>query len=163
MPECKPAAAPCEQRGLTWFDWASSIFTKICDVNAWLGLIASRVNVAPYGKQALDTVQHGFNEGAAVNVTVPAGALSIQATIDNEYAADNRLTVQKGAGTEYQLPAGSDFTLPAITPIWSAEEDGSDPLVGQGYYPQYTIKFPAGSRGFVIATYRGTAPALTIS
>lgn len=162
--ECKPQAASCSERGLSWFDWASSIHRRMCDVIAWLAGIFDNTRIANNGTIQLAPVHHHINIGSsATTVVIPAGAIALQAVIDNEYASSYRLEVTRDGDVARLLPAGADFRLDAITPLYTATATGTGPRQGHGIYPQYTFKWPAGSRGFVTAIYTGTAPALTVS
>lgn len=164
MADCKPQAADCSERGFSWFDWASSIHRRICDVIAWLAGIFDNTRIANNGTQALIPVHHHINiSGDKITVNIPAGAVAIQAVIDNDYAAAFRLEVQKAGDVVRLLPAGADFQLDAITPIFTANATGNSVRQGHGTYPAYTFKWPAGSRGFVTAIYVGTAPDFTVS
>lgn len=160
--ECKPEKSPCGDRGLSWFDWANSFFTRICNLIAWAGAIFVNTRKAPYGKLALIPAHAGLNSGAARTVTVPAGAISIQACIDNEYGSVHRLTVVVG-GVDVLLPTGVDFVLPPITPVFSADASGNNCYEGYGYYPQYVFKYPAACRGFITAIYRGQTQTIVVA
>jgi len=163
MPSCEPEKSPCGTRGLSWFDWAHSIHSRLCDVISWLSGIYGHLKIAPYGKVALATTHFGFNAGGPARViTIPAGAISINAIVDNEHGASKSMTVQVNGGTGYPLPLGVDLYLPPITPVYSADVDGLNSVVGYGHYPEYTISFPADTRGYVTATYRGLAQPFTI-
>jgi len=163
--ECKPTAAACNDKGLTWSDWASSIFYRLCDTLAWLGGIFDNTSIAPGGVLPLSPVQYGFNAimGVPHIIIVPAGALCIQAVIDNDYAATYRINAQIQGGADYPLPAGTDLNLPVISPMYRANSEGRNCLTGQGVYPQYTLTFPAGARGFVSAIYPTSGNAFIIT
>ncbi len=161
--ECLPEKSQCQDRGLSWYDWAYSFFKRLCTLIAWAAAIFGAVRKAPYGKLPLAPAHAFVNaSGDIKTITVPAGAISIQAIIDNEYAAAYRLTVRL-SGVDHQLPAGSDFNLPAITPMYCADVDGNGGSLGYGYYPAYVFKYPAGSRGMVTAIYREVAPDITVA
>lgn len=160
---CEPVASPCKNRGLAWYDWAYSIFTRICQGLSWLGGIYNNTRIAPYGKLAVLPAHATVNAGAQQTVTVPSGAIAIQAYIDNDYASTYRLTIQPSGLSTYQLPAGTDFSLPVVTPLYVADVNGGAAQQGYGYYPGYTFTFPAGARGFVTAIYRGVQQTLTVA
>jgi hypothetical protein len=160
--ECSPVASPCKSRGLAWYDWAYSIMLRICQVIAWAAAIYDSVRVAANGKNTLTPVHFGFNAGSARTITVPAGAVAIQAVIDNDYASTYRLSVKQGTGTTYTMPAGCDFSLPVATPIFTATADSKEATRGHGVYPAYTFTWPGGARGFLTAVYpTDTPPAFT--
>lgn len=160
--DCTPEKVPCECQGFTWNDWFYSLFRRACDSISWLASIRNVLNVGNNGYVQLAPSYLQIDASvAAQKVTIPAGAMSIQAVIDNEYAASHRLEIYTGASATVKLPAGSDFTLPVISPVFYAASDGSNGLRGTGQYGQVQIKFPAGSVGFVEAIYRTTPLTIT--
>lgn len=161
MAACDPEKSPCDKKGLAWYDWAYSIFKNICDVKAWLAAVVNKLGVASNGViQLAPTVHEVDADESDLKVTVPAGALSIQAIIDDEYASDHRLGVYQD-DAPVLLPAGSDYKLDAITPLFNANEDGTDPVRGHGVYPSISFFFPQGSRGLVTATFKTTSSPIT--
>lgn len=161
MAACEPVESPCKNRGLTWYDWAYSIFNRICEVIQWLASIRDVSGVTPLGAFTLAPSYLSIDEPEEeTTVTVPAGALEIQAVIDNEYSSTYRLTVMSGS-TEILLPAGSDFHLPSITPLYDADAQGLGATRGHGAYGTTIFKFPAGSRGLVTAIYKDAALTIT--
>jgi hypothetical protein len=162
MAECTPVKSPCASRGLAWYDWAYSIVVRICEVIAWAAAIYDSVRVAALGKNVITPVHFGFNAGSQRAITVPAGAIAIQAVIDNDYASNYRLKVKQGEGTAYDMPAGCDFNLPVATPIFTATAESKETTRGHGVYPAYTFTWPGGARGYLTAIYPGsTAPEFT--
>jgi hypothetical protein len=163
MAECTLVKDPCQGRGYTWFDWAYNFWLALCAIQSWLGAIFCNTKLSAYGKVALSPVHVGWNAGAGKTIVIPAGAIAIQVVIDNDYAAAFRLRVKVAGGTEYPLPAGTDLNLPAITPMYFADVNGKNSGIGYGFYPEYTVKFPGGSRGYVTAIYRGTTPDISVT
>lgn len=163
MPECLPEQAPCGVRGLQWFDWGWSLFKKACEAMGWLGAIQDNTSVAAFGTISLfPAVKEIATSGSIQVVTVPAGAISIQAVIDAEYAADYALTVVTAEGDQV-LPAGVDFYLPVITPLYRADANGQDVTVGTGAYPEMVFRYPVGAIGVVEAVYKGTAQTIVVT
>lgn len=129
----------------------------------WVGFIGNNTKLAAYGRLALYPVHLEVNAASGSKVvTVPPGAISIQAVIDNDYASTYRLTVQCGEADPQQMPAGTDLTLPVITPVVTADDKGVNACQGYGFYPDYTFTYPSGSRGFVTAIYRDDALQILI-
>lgn len=163
MPECLPEQAPCSYRGLQWFDWGWSLFKKACEAMGWLGALQDNTSVAAFGTVALlPALKEIGTSGSIQIVTIPAGAISIQALIDDEYAADYSLTVVTAEGDQV-MPPGSDLILPVITPVFNADANGQDVTKGTGIYPSIVLRYPVGATGFVGAIYKGTAQTIVVT
>lgn len=162
MPACDPEKSPCANAGFTTSDWFYSLYKMGCNLVSWLASIRNVLNVSANGYMTLaPSYLQIDNPGTVKTVTIPAGAMYIQALIDNEYSATHRLEICTGISTTVKLPAGSDYQLPVITPVYYAAADGTNGARGTGEYPEVKIKFPAGSYGFVEAIYRTTAKTIT--
>lgn len=163
MATCEPEQAPCGYRGFSFFDWAWSIFKGQCNVQSWLAGIFDSVSVAPFGNIAVSPSYAQVTSNAAVQrVTIPQGALSIQAVIDDQYAATDAITIIQDSGNKV-LPLGADLIHPFISPVFTADVNGQNVTRGHGVYPQLVLQFPANSVGFVTATYRGPALPITVT
>lgn len=163
MPTCAPTQAPCNVRGLTWEDWQYSQFQQGCNVQGWLGAINDNTSIAPFGQIAITPSYAQITAGGSIQqVTIPAGAISIQATIDDEYAADYAITIVQTGGN-VTLPQGSDLNQAFTSPLFNADVNGQAVIQGHGVYPQLVLRYPAGSKGFIAATYRGPALPITVT
>lgn len=163
MADCTLEQAPCSYRGVTDYDWKYSFFRKLCELLGWQGAIQDNTSVAAFGTIAVVPSYAQVTSVASVRqVTVPAGALSIQAVIDEEYASTYAITIVQSGGN-VTLPEGTDFDLPFVSPIYKADVNGQDVTRGHGTYPQTVLQYPANSKGFITALYRETAQPITVT
>lgn len=162
MADCTPEKSPCASSGFTLADWGYSIFKRMCELIAWLATIRDVLGVNPSGSIAIvpSYFEVDASEGDAT-VTVPAGALSITATIDPEYASENRLSVIVAEETLVRLPLGVDLSLPPITPVFSASSTGTNATRGHGLYPETKLFYPEGSTGTIVAIFPVTGKTIT--
>lgn len=161
--DCAPEQTPCAYRGFAGFDWAWSLFRGLCNVQGWLGAIQDNTSIASNGSVAVQPSYAQVVAGANVQeVTIPAGALNIHAYIDQEYASSYSITIINASGNVV-MPEGTDLRLPFLSPVYTANADGQDAAQGHGVYPQTVLRYPAGSKGFVTATYRTAALPIIVT